>query len=276
MSELADVDLGREPEPESPPPRRDRRKGIPWLLVFLVAAAGFGAFLWWQLLDDPAPPPPVAAPPAPAPPPPAPAPEVEPEAALELPALDDSDDLLRELIAGLADHPRLARWLAPEGLVRRFVAAVDNVAEGLSPRKHLPSLAPTEGFKTVERDGGIYPAAESFARYDGPAAFVASLDAEATAALYRSLEPLFDEAYRDLGYPDRDFRQTLDQGIQRLLRTPVPSADEALVQGVLTYEFADPKLENLSGAQRQFLRMGPANVQRVQAKLREVSAALGL
>ena len=44
----------------------------------------------------------------------------------------------------------------------------------------------------------------------------------------------------------------------------------------VTYAFADPALEGLSGAQRQLLRMGPRNVRIVQAKLREVAGFLGI
>ena len=281
MSQLADLDLGREtpPEAEPPPegPHKPRRQGI-GLLVLLLVAAGLGGFLWWHLQRDAAPP----APPEISPSPPAPAaqaPEIvpeEPEETLELPPLDESDPLLRELLTGLADHPQLARWLTPQGLARRFVTTVDNLAEGLSPRKHLPSLVPKEPFEAVERDGQLYPAPESYARYDALASFVASLDAQALADLYRSLEPLFDEAYRDLGYPDRDFRRTLDQALTRLLQTPVPSAETPLAEGIVSYHYADPKLENLSPAQRQFLRMGPQNMRRVQGKLREISTALGL
>jgi hypothetical protein len=40
------------------------------------------------------------------------------------------------------------------------------------------------------------------------------------------------------------------------------------------YQFTDPRLERLSGAQKQLLRMGPRNVRIVQDKLREVARAL--
>ena len=278
MSELADLELGKGADFEPTPPQQDPRKPKVWLLLLVLLAAGLGVFLWWQLQQKPEPPPALIAAPPPAAPPEAPPANLEEEAPneLALPPLDESDNLLRELMTDLVQHPRLARWLAPQGLARSFVAAVDNVAEGISPRKHLSSLAPGGEFQVVERGGELYPAPQSFSRYDSLAAFAASLDAEAAAQLYRGLEPLFDEAYRDLGYPDRNFRQTLGQGIRRLLETPVPSADEPLVRGVMSYEFVDPKLENLSDAQRQFLRMGPANVRPVQAKLREISTALGL
>jgi hypothetical protein len=45
---------------------------------------------------------------------------------------------------------------------------------------------------------------------------------------------------------------------------------------VLSYAYADPRLESLSPVQRQFLRMGPRNVQAVQSKLREIATLLSL
>jgi len=44
----------------------------------------------------------------------------------------------------------------------------------------------------------------------------------------------------------------------------------------LSFAFADPRIESLSAAQKQFLRMGPRNVQTVQSKLREIAALLEL
>jgi hypothetical protein len=42
----------------------------------------------------------------------------------------------------------------------------------------------------------------------------------------------------------------------------------------VTYEFADPEIEELSAAQRQLLRFGPDNVTTIQQKLSEIRAAL--
>src|SRR5206468_12879782 len=47
-----------------------------------------------------------------------------------LPPLAESDAPVRELARGLSPNPALSRWLSGEGLIQRFVAVVDNVAEG--------------------------------------------------------------------------------------------------------------------------------------------------
>ena len=61
-----------------------------------------------------------------------------------------------------------------------------------------------------------------------------------------------------------------------LLKTPVVDGDVALASKSVAYEFADPRLQSLSSAQRQFLRMGPRNVRLIQAKLREIAPLVGI
>ena len=75
----------------------------------------------------------VAETPPPPPPPPPPEPDPEP---FEWPALSDSDALIRELVAALSAHPGFAAWLVTDDLIRRFVVAVENVANRRNPAQH--------------------------------------------------------------------------------------------------------------------------------------------
>ncbi len=247
-----------------------------WVVVLLLAAilgVYFGFFRGRQKAKTPAAPP-VATAPAPAATEPSATPAAAP--AIELPALDASDAVVRELVGQLAEHPKLATWLASDELVRRFVVAVDNVAEGKSPRGHLGFLDPGDDFESVYKNGLAVVDPESYARYNAPAKLFAVLDAAEVAKLYRTLEPLIDDAYRDLGYPDRDFDATLAAAIDELLATPIPESDVALLPKVSSFEFADPSLEKLSPAQKHLLRMGPQNARRIQRKLAEIKDELGL
>ncbi len=246
-----------------------------WVGVLLLAAlvgVYFGFFRGRQkALEEPAPAPPAVEAPAASTPEPG-----DERAALDLPELDASDALIRELVSQLADHPRLANWLATDELVRRFAVAVDNIAEGKSPRRHLGVLEPREEFSTVYENGLAVIDPASYRRYDAPAQTFASLDAAEVADLFRSIEPLVTEAYRDLGYPDRDFRSVLAEAIAELLATPIPSGSVALVPKVSSFEFADPSLEKLTPAQKHLIRMGPENARRVKRKLAEIRDELGL
>ena len=59
---------------------------------------------------------------------------------IALPSLDESDSLVRNLVAALTSHPAFAAWLIPDQLVRTFVLVVDNVADGNNPAARLPPL----------------------------------------------------------------------------------------------------------------------------------------
>lgn len=98
-----------------------------------------------------------------------------------------------------------------------------------------------------------------------------------TAELYRRLRPLFEEAYRDLGFRQGSFDGALARAVESLLAVSVPDGPiEVVPAGANAYEYRDPELEELSPARKHLLRMGPENARRVQAKLRELAEALEL
>lgn len=193
-----------------------------------------------------------------------------------LPELDESDAWLRSLMGQLSAHPELAEWLVTDEMIRRFVATVDNLAEGTSPRAHLPFMVPDERFKVEERDGRFFVDPESYERYDLAVGAVTSIDSEGAAQLYTALLPLFREAYRDLGYPGQSFDDAMQQAVERLLETPVVSDEIEVVPKVSSYQLEDPVLEKLPSASKNFLRFGPQNLRRLQAKAREISALAGV
>jgi len=189
--------------------------------------------------------------------------------------LSTSDIVVRELVSEISSNPKLAAWLVNEDLVRRFVASVNNIASGVSPQAHLDFLRPKEGFEVDQRRNGVLVIeADSYGRYDIVAQVFASLDTEGTVALYRELEPLIDEAYAEIGPANAKFDDRLDRAFDLLLAVPVLEAPAQVEQLIVTYAWADDKLEALSGAQRHFLRMGPDNVSLIQDKLGELRAAL--
>ena len=191
-----------------------------------------------------------------------------------LPALDESDALVRRLATGLSSHPELGRWLAQTALIRTLTVVVLNVAEGETPRPHLEFLAPKQGFRASGRKGRIVPDPAGFAGYDVFGDAVGSVDAVVAAGVYRTLEPLFEAAYRDLGHPEGGFTDAVNRAIAALLAVPAPKGDVLLVPHATGFRYADPKLEGLTAAQKQFLRIGPRNVGLVQTKLRDLEAAL--
>ncbi len=191
-------------------------------------------------------------------------------------ALDESDPTVREFARAVSTDARFGQWIQTKELVRKFVVTVDNVANGLSPKPHVDFFSPEGGFKVLSGPGETSVDESGYARYDPVADVFVSLDTPATVRLYRGLKPLIRQAYRDLGYPDAEFEETLVKAMAELLATPVVKGRLRLEKKVVSYALVDPNLEGLSAAQKQLLRMGPKNVERIQKKILELAAALGI
>ncbi len=189
--------------------------------------------------------------------------------------LDQSDRLLRELAGDVSTNPDFLRWIASKDLIRRFVAAVDAVANGQSPRPQADFFVLKQPFKVVARGGETFLDPVSYERYDIVADVLDSVSVDGCAKLYRDFQSQLRQAYRDLGYPQGDFHRTLLKAINELLATPVVEAPIQVEKTIATYVCVDPRLESLSAPQKHLLRMGPENVQLIQAKLRELAPALG-
>lgn len=189
--------------------------------------------------------------------------------------LDESDDVVRKLVQKLSSHPRLAMWLMTDGLIRKFVAATDNIANGHSPRPQIDFFKPEGKFEVIQDAGEYFIDPESYKRYDLVAEVFASLDSKGCAVLYKQLKPAIDEAYKELGYPDTDFDITLKKAMMELLRVPVVEGKVKLEKKIVTYVMVDSDLESLSAAQKNLLRMGPDNVRIIKDKLRSMAISLG-
>jgi aryl carrier-like protein len=189
--------------------------------------------------------------------------------------LDESDDVVRKLVGKLSSHPKLAMWLMSEELVRKFVAAVDNIANGHSPKPQIDFFKPEGNFEVIQEEGEYFIDPESYKRYDIVAEVFASLDPKGCVVLYKQLKPAIQEAYKELGYPDTDFDITLKKAITELLRVPVVEDNIKLEKKVVTYVMADSDLESLSSAQKNLFRMGPDSVRLIQEKLRSMAMSLG-
>jgi hypothetical protein len=274
--DLDDFNLERTREPEdtersdgSPPGKGGRLFPLTLAAAAVLAVALLAVF--FLVFRHPTPKTAaIPAPPAGAPP----LPQASSSPAALLPALDESDAFVRQLVAGLSSHAEFARWLGRTSLIRTLAAVVLNIADGETPRPHLDFLAPEQRFRAGGRGRRIVPDPAGFAGYDLFGDAVASVDAAAAAGAYRTLEPLFEAAYRDLGHPEGGFTDALNRAIAALLAVPVLTDDVLLVPHATGFRYADPKLEELTAAQKQFLRTGPRNVRLVQGKLRELAAAL--
>ena len=249
--------------------QRERRSPVPLVVGLALLLLTSGAIWFWLRSGEPdsTPSPTVATDPAPA----------EPaEPVLDLPDLDASDAVLRDVLARLSDHPEWSRWLVTDDMVRRFVAAVVNVAEGDSPRSHVDFLQPEDPFQTTESGDRVSIDPRSYLRYDLFAETFVSVDTDNAARFYRLLHPLFEEAHRELGLREREFDDSFALAMGNLLAIEVPEGDIELAPVESVFEFSDPEMEMLSPAQKHMVRFGPRNARQVQTKLRQLAATIGI
>lgn len=194
--------------------------------------------------------------------------------ALDLPALDASDEFVREFVTRLSEHPRLASWLMTDDLAYRFVRSTVALAHGQSPREHSTFMAPTGDFQVLESNGGLVVDPAGYARYNLLTETVSSLSTEDAARLYRQLYPLFEEAFAELGVPNVTFDDMVSQAVDNLIAAEVPTTPPAVAPSSAVYAYTDEGLEARTPAAKHIMRMGPENAQRLQAKLRELREAI--
>ena len=262
-----------------------------WKWVFAVVVLLLAIVVGLMLRDGVLPfgprTPPAAAPPAmtePGPAPVAQAPAASEPAILypidtaSAPALGPkgAEQVLAELFGAKA----VQSLFQPQDFARRFVATVDNLGRAQAPSGLWP-VNPAGGRFIVERRGDAQVlGSDNASRYTPYVLLLENVDMKVLAAAYTQLYPSLQQAYVELGYPNRYFNDRLVQVIDQLLATPVPetapamhlptiAASEQPKRPWVLYEFDDPALQSLSAGQRVLLRMGPVNERRVKARLAE-------
>jgi hypothetical protein len=254
------------------------KKPVAWTLA-IAAAVAIAAVLYYQSRERALEPQPVPAPPVAVVPAPQPSAEPQIRYPIEtedkpLPPLNESDDAVRDALAGLLGDRSLLDLLNLREFVRRVVATVDNL-----PRKKLaPRLMPVKPapgqFVITGKDETLVLSPENYARYAPFVRLLEAVDAKKLVALYARLYPLFQQAYWDLGYPQAYFNDRLVEVIDSLLDAPEVQGPIRLVRPKIYYRFADPELEALPAGQKILIRIGPANAAKAKAKLREIRSEL--
>jgi len=250
----------------------------PWALGagILLVVGGIGIYLLREapepeavvdtpqsVVDTPAPPPTAdldtALPPAPA---------------LPLPPLDESDPDVLGGLTELFGQEAVVKHVIIERIVRNIVVTIDNIPRQQMALNQRPIQSTPGDFITAGEENAIVIAPANFARYEPFVALVSSLDAKTLVSFYRGLEPLFQQAYEELGHPDASFTTRLNEVIEHLLQTPTPRGELALVQPSVLYKYADERLEKLSAGQKLLIRMGVDNATVIKGKLREIQAEI--
>lgn len=189
-------------------------------------------------------------------------------------AFDDSDADAEESLPSLIGDSALQHLLVKSDLIPRIVATIDALPHRELGRNILPVRAPAGLFATTSDAGQVVIGADNAARYAPYMDWITHADTTTLVAWYVRHYAQFQQAYRQLGYPDGYFNDRLIAVIDHLLVTPTVSTPIAVTQPHVLYEFADPALQRLSAGQKMLIRTGPSNEAAIKTKLHTVRAAL--
>ena len=198
-----------------------------------------------------------------------------------LPELDDSDSWLQEKLLTMTWRKELLKLIIDEDMIRRFVVFTDNFSQGQLAYEHSPLVRPQTGFLAIETDefttenGQIWLWDEKETRrFSLYVDLLRSFDSESLVNWYGELKPLIDKAYAELGYPDENFTQVLQDAITRVLDMEIPKQPIELIRPSVMYRYKDSELEALSDADKLLLRIGKENLLVLKSVLLEISEKL--
>lgn len=195
-----------------------------------------------------------------------------------LPSLAQSDEPLLTEARPLFGPQGIPSFLVPRELIAHFVVTIDNldrepIRQSFQPVRRVSGKPVIDG-QTGSEDEKLFLSASNTERYASYISVLEQIDPEQLGTLYRRYAPLFQQAYKNLGYPRARFDQRLIAVIDHLLETPVVAYPIPVVRPKVFYEFADPALEERSWGQKTLIRLGPQQMEVVKQFLREFRAAL--
>ncbi len=228
-------------------------------------------------------------PPSPEPPEPLPPPSVAEPSPVETPApqviscrasepgaQSSSASAIQTAITTLIGKQTADQLFSFGSLIRHFVVTVDNLPRKKIPRRYAFTRRVPGQFQATAQDD--YDNAlldqKNFERYAGFVSLAEQADPDAWVSLYIDFCPLFQQAYEELGYPDRAFHDRLLEVIDHILDAPEIDQPIKLVRPKVFYLFADPALESLSAGHKIMIRIGNDNAARVKTELRALRSAL--
>ncbi len=197
------------------------------------------------------------------------------EEVVDLPVLNMSDTFVLARLGALETGATLMNIVSSEELIRKFVVFVDNVAEGNMPQVEYPVNRLPQTMAIRELDENLFEMQTvSYQRYTPVVDAMAAVNPEQAMAIYRILRPLFQEAYAELGYPNRNFDETVVRAINEVTSARTAEGPFQLIKPKEMYVYADSDVESMSPVEKQLLRMGPQNAEKLKAALSQYGELL--
>jgi hypothetical protein len=115
-------------------------------------------------------------------------------------------------------------------------------------------------------DGKIWLNAGNYERYDQTIKVILSLDIKLLAKMFHFSRPLLETAFSELGYTPRQMDGIILRALDQILETPVIYEPIPLTRDSVTYKFEQPEIESLKPIQKQLIRSGPTNTEKIKNK----------
>tara|TARA_B100000809_G_scaffold63738_1_gene60525 strand:+ start:1540 stop:2439 length:900 start_codon:yes stop_codon:yes gene_type:complete len=201
-----------------------------------------------------------------------------------LPPLDNSDgNIQAKLETLLADEVfrEKSSLMFNNELMRKMVLGINNLGRGEISYKYPPATINIESFERFvtaappQQDAPRYLMGEAtFSRYNQAIAVFSAIDKAALAKFYRWSQPLWQQAYNELGNAEVEFNKVTITALDRLLSAPDIEGDIVLTRPSVMFKYADPNLEKRSDSDKLMLRLGPDNRRILKAALRDFKKEL--
>ena len=170
--------------------------------------------------------------------------------------------------------PNFNLWVPDDRIAHRIVVSIDALGRHSLPIEQR-LIRHVHGDYLVRGDDTDSVAADvNAARYAPLLKLLRVLDMPALVRIYSEFYPLFQQEYKNTGYPDMYFNDRVVEVIDLLLATPEPSVRPHLKRPGVMYVYSDADLEGLAAGQKILLRVGPDNEAAVKGRLRELRALL--
>ena len=170
-------------------------------------------------------------------------------------------------------------FIAMDDALIRCVKTVDSIAAGDIPVEPLDFLKPKTPFSaSINAVGLLVVTVEAIARYQKAINALRSIDLQAAVDLYNEIEPVLDEIFHGLGYPEtKTFRGRLTEACTVILETPVMKGEGGLVHVAANlFKYSNPQLEELLPVQKLLMRLGEANREEIRRRVTEFAKLLKL
>ena len=191
-----------------------------------------------------------------------------------MPSEQEIDELFRTQLTVVGADGNIKKLMGKQQPLELSAVLLDGLSQGVILRKKLPVGPPKKAFSAVQDGDMIYMSKDNYERYDSIANSIASLDSASVIDSFHMLRPFYEQVYEKLSLDPGDFDNAIIRTLDLILATPEVAHPIELQREKVMYTYLDPSLESLPELQKQLLRMGPDNIERIKQQAQAIRDGL--